>query len=315
MVRKKPRGWEKHPHEHNMARLGIETRSRPHVFRADGRYSPPIVDLDTNLWGFEIREDGSYYVRLGNWTTAGWHWSGDETDLVLFFSRISDEDMRKEIIESLENEGVTFDSLKEKLVKATEDESSVYGLSGDNRRWHFGEDDYPDFENEVDYFQEEYGLTKEEREKLEEKASWDYLGFNFEEFHDGYGKEISEMIKGELESAEDWEDMYNAFDNLREDVYEYLLEMQREKEGEAVEKAYKDLVEEGEISKPDPRFHPTIIEGQTFLKSEGKKNMDFFEKQQLRIAKDTLKMPDTMANVMGGMSKEQAREIIKKYEG
>ena len=39
------------------------------------------------------------------------------------------------------------------------------------------------------------------------------------------------------------------------------------------------------------------------------------EKHQLKIAKDTLKMPDAMARVMGGMSKEEAREVIKKLEG
>jgi len=33
---KKPKGWTKHPHEHRMARYGIETRSKPYVFRADG---------------------------------------------------------------------------------------------------------------------------------------------------------------------------------------------------------------------------------------------------------------------------------------
>jgi len=36
MVRKRPVGWRGHPHEHNMARLGIETRP-PYTVRADGR--------------------------------------------------------------------------------------------------------------------------------------------------------------------------------------------------------------------------------------------------------------------------------------
>ena len=35
MAKKNP-GWTKHPHEHNMARLGIETRNRDYVIRADG---------------------------------------------------------------------------------------------------------------------------------------------------------------------------------------------------------------------------------------------------------------------------------------
>ena len=36
------------------------------------------------------------------------------------------------------------------------------------------------------------------------------------------------------------------------------------------------------------------------------------EKHQLRIARDTLKMPDAMVGVMGGPTKEEAKEIIKR---
>lgn len=39
------------------------------------------------------------------------------------------------------------------------------------------------------------------------------------------------------------------------------------------------------------------------------------EKHQLKIAKKTLKMPDAMVGIMGGMTKEEARKIIKKLTG
>lgn len=39
---KKPVGWRGDPHEHNMARLGIETRDRDFVFRADGVGTSPV---------------------------------------------------------------------------------------------------------------------------------------------------------------------------------------------------------------------------------------------------------------------------------
>jgi len=38
------------------------------------------------------------------------------------------------------------------------------------------------------------------------------------------------------------------------------------------------------------------------------------EQHQLKIAKDTLRMADPMVGVMGGMTKEEAREIIKRLE-
>ena len=43
-----------------------------------------------------------------------------------------------------------------------------------------------------------------------------------------------------------------------------------------------------------------------------KKNLSVFDKHQLKIAKDTLKMSDVGAAIMGGMTKEEARQIIKR---
>ena len=42
--------------------------------------------------------------------------------------------------------------------------------------------------------------------------------------------------------------------------------------------------------------------------------MSIFEKHQLRIAKKTLKMPDGMVGIMGGMTKQEAKEFIKKMK-
>lgn len=42
--------------------------------------------------------------------------------------------------------------------------------------------------------------------------------------------------------------------------------------------------------------------------------MVIFAKRQIDIAKKTLKMSDSGAKIMGGMTKEEAREILKKYK-
>jgi len=39
-----------------------------------------------------------------------------------------------------------------------------------------------------------------------------------------------------------------------------------------------------------------------------------FEKNQLKVAEDTLRMPGAMLGVMGGVSKEEAKEIIRKLK-
>jgi len=43
-----------------------------------------------------------------------------------------------------------------------------------------------------------------------------------------------------------------------------------------------------------------------------KHKMSVFEKHRYKIAKDTLKMPDAIANVMGGMTKAQSKDFINE---
>ena len=52
-------------------------------------------------------------------------------------------------------------------------------------------------------------------------------------------------------------------------------------------------------------------------KSTGKKwerKLSVPDRHQLRIARETLKLHDAMVAVMGGPSKAEAREIIRRYE-
>lgn len=43
--------------------------------------------------------------------------------------------------------------------------------------------------------------------------------------------------------------------------------------------------------------------------------MDVFKKHQLAIARRTLRMPDALLNMIGGMTKEEARKILEKEKG
>lgn len=43
-----------------------------------------------------------------------------------------------------------------------------------------------------------------------------------------------------------------------------------------------------------------------------KAQLTVFEKHQLAIARRTLKMPGAMAEIMGGMTKEEAAMIVKR---
>ena len=46
-----------------------------------------------------------------------------------------------------------------------------------------------------------------------------------------------------------------------------------------------------------------------------KRELSVPEKHQLKIARSTLKMSDAGALIMGGMTKAQAREVIKRLTG
>lgn len=46
-----------------------------------------------------------------------------------------------------------------------------------------------------------------------------------------------------------------------------------------------------------------------------KRELTVPEKHQLKIARDTLKLSDAGARIMGGMTKDEARMIIKRLTG
>jgi len=50
-------------------------------------------------------------------------------------------------------------------------------------------------------------------------------------------------------------------------------------------------------------------------KMKGEITMDVFDKHQLKIARDTLKMSDAGARIMGGMTKDEARRVILRITG
>ena len=42
--------------------------------------------------------------------------------------------------------------------------------------------------------------------------------------------------------------------------------------------------------------------------------MDVFLKNQLKIARDTMRMSDAGAFILGGMTKDEARALLKKHQ-
>lgn len=50
------------------------------------------------------------------------------------------------------------------------------------------------------------------------------------------------------------------------------------------------------------------------MKTKKKQTENVFLQHQIKIAKKTINMPDAILGVMGGMTKNEAKEILKKNE-
>jgi len=46
-----------------------------------------------------------------------------------------------------------------------------------------------------------------------------------------------------------------------------------------------------------------------------KRKLSVFDRHQLKIARDTLKLSDIGAAILGGPTKDEARQIIKRFTG
>ncbi len=53
----------------------------------------------------------------------------------------------------------------------------------------------------------------------------------------------------------------------------------------------------------------------SFMKNPRGRSLQVWDRHQLKIARDTLKMSDAGARVMGGMTKEEARKVILRLTG
>jgi hypothetical protein len=129
------------------------------------------------------------------------------------------------------------------------------------------------------------------------------------------GEEKTEMTPNDPDYAE----LHNS-DNDKE-MTDKLLGFKPHNVGDEVEPE-KELGESTDVSDEKGRFQaivntprpetPLVKEDLGFSERD-LKDRDPAAWHQLQIAKKTLKMPDQMVGVMGGMTKEEAKEILRKY--
>ena len=126
---------------------------------------------------------------------------------------------------------------------------------------------------------------------------------------------MSDSIKRHLEGA-----LIHYIRGIQRDVSEFARAAIEYKDvNPALSQHYSQLVESQNAFLEEIEASKRVIKALPIC--EGKegnpypKRLTIPEQHQLKIARDTLKMSDVGAKIMGGPTKEEAREIIKKLTG
>ena len=220
--------------------------------RTVSSYKLPVVNFSRNYWGFETDDDGKIMkLRLGNWVDAGWHWDGDEDDILGYLIRINHSKVRDEFIESMEEAGADYMKLKPLLIKKVEDGSWLYEMTGDNNRWHFhGDIDEGAMVNEeFDYFKEESIYSDEELEKISDEMWNQSYTYEFEDFQEDYGDEIKKEMKEMIKTSDSYKEFFEKMndENFQYNITENYVQGAQDKVRTAIHEAVEKLKKSGEI--------------------------------------------------------------------
>ena len=217
----KGKGWYGKRQQHSMASKGVRS-GKMKQFGAKGvaiqdPYNFPDFDINEHYWG--LSKDGdSFDLRLGNWSDAGWYWSGDESDFAGYLIRITVSSI-DDFEDILERYGLDFNDFKEMIIESAKSGNGVYQITGDNVKWHFGQDG--EREDEIlDYdLQQNESLTDKELEEFKEyywmqsgSESTDYDVFEKSDYY----KDLVEEIVSAVENADSWSDIVDRLEGAKE---------------------------------------------------------------------------------------------------
>lgn len=320
------KGWYGHKQQHSMASKGVRSGNIK-KFRANGTFVDDgngNFDISEHLWGLE-RNGDDFRLRLGNWTTAGWHWSGDERDFAGYLIRIGGArgDLGKDFIEAMRDYGISFEDLKEIIIESAKDGSGVYMLTGDNVKWHFGQDG--ERESEIIQYDigENYGLTDDELDRF---TDWYWINgksnsTSFGAFEESeYYKDLVDEITGAIERSDSWEDVLNQLSDAR-DIGE-------EASWEFSDNAVRDAVYEGfnewdktsrwdfdvESGLPDAEMVENMLKHFGRVETMKKIQKNYWDVETIDEAKRIVKKYEEDAIRKGRRPIEEGQKRLKDFE-
>lgn len=157
-------------------------------------------------WSFEVKDDKTLSLTLGNMSDAGWFWDGNEKDIVGFTYRLHQSKIEDEFYTDMKKNDVSFNQLKPLYIQSANEKDGLYEISGDNVRWHFGEGD------DAEYYAQSEDLTQNQREKFYEE----YSTINYDEFAEKYGEQYKKDVKKAINSSGSFREFNIKMDELRE---------------------------------------------------------------------------------------------------
>jgi hypothetical protein len=292
--------WYNESLRHSKAALGVKTGRKD---RSKGKFafksraalhaSRP-VSIDEHNWGFEIDEDGKWKLRLGNWSDAGWNWDGDDKDVVSYLIRLKNSDVKSDFLEAMDEKGITFDAFKEKMMKSIDEDDGIYEITGDNKRWKFGEAFEPDTGSEIDYLVDEEGYTEEEARRIVDGA-FTFTGTTWSDFvnTDKYRSAKRELTEA-IEQSNSFEQFFKEIDDRQEGIQEDMFEFDNNNWMESIGKSREKF---------DDDFY-TGIEGVAWKFRYGRKEYKFV------TDKDALK--DYEKDPAWSIDKNPSKELVQE---
>lgn len=326
------KGWYGQRQQHAMASKGVRS-GKIRQYRAKGDvienpitdpYDLPDFDINKHYWGLEKTGD-EFSLRLGNWTDAGWHWSGDEQDFAGYLIRMSSagQDVDRDFINIMDSYGVPFETLKELIIESAKSGDGVYMITGDNVKWHFGQDGEREYEV-LDYdIGENEGLTKKELEEFKEyywmemdASSTDYDTFKESQYY----KDLVDEITDAVENADSWEDVLNNLSGAKEVGEEVSWEFSDSAVREDIYEKFNDWNESGRWDKevesglPDDETMGNLINNFGRVETMKKVLHNYWDVESLDEAKNLVLQYEKDAIPKGRRKVEKGQKRLKDYE-
>lgn len=230
------------PVVHSRAAKGLKTYENP-ISKRLAHTSKSIKPFQIIHSHFRLEKTPKgYSLSLGNFTDAGWYWSGNENDLNTFLIRIANSDFRDTFLSHFRKQKIDWNLFKKDVEKAIRTNTDgIYALSGDNVMWHFGQNPY--VENEEIFARDELETQGFNENDIDKIIGDTYLNYNtdFNEFFNEYKNTLKKDMLNTLKKSETLEDYFSKLVEVEETARELVIAYIAEKFRDAFNKSLEEF--------------------------------------------------------------------------